>query len=351
MIENQGPQRKSRIVPMFLFLVLVFIVALGGTFLGMQLFGDSSPEGGRSGSVPQVVTVEIIITTTPNPSPQVIVVTATNQAGQVELPDGLAVASNVSGAQADATIDPANLGASGANVDSVDSDAQVASVNGTTLPENCILHTIVDGDTPFGIAEQYGANPFLMLEANNLTDETAALLQIGDTLLVPLEGCPVELPPTETPTPAPSDTPDPDSITATSETTEEPTSEFTPTIAPSPTITLAPTAENAQIEIIEVEGIGDITAEGIRLRNTGNTINVTGWKLTDGQGNEFLFSEQLLFSNAEVTIYTRNGTNTPVSLFWGLDESIWEEGDVLTITDSTNLIQANLRLPEEIDLE
>ena len=346
MIDKQRPQQKSRIVPMLLFLVLVFIVALGGTFLGMQLFG-SNPTEGRSGSVPKVVTVEIIITTTPNPSPQIIVVTATNEVGQVELPDGLAVASNASGTQTAATIDPANLGASGATIDA----AQAAAVRGTLLPENCVLHTIVEGDNPFGIAEQYGANPFLMLEANNLTEETSSLLQIGDTLIVPLEGCPIELPPTETPTPLPSNTPDPDSITPTSEATEEVNPRFTPTIAPSPTITLAPTAVNAQIEIIDVEGIGDITAEGIRLRNKGNTINVTGWKLTDAQGNEFSFPEQLLFSNAEVTIYTRNGTNTPVALFWGLDEPVWEEGDVLTLTDSTNLIQANLRLPEEIDLE
>jgi Lamin Tail Domain/LysM domain len=347
MIEQQRPKQKSRLFPMLLFLVLVFIVALGGTFLGMQLFG-SNPSEGRSGTIPQVITVEVIITTTPNPSPQVIVITATNQAGQVELPDGLAVANNVSGVQPGATIDPANLGASGANVDTA---AQVAGTNGTTLPENCILHSIVDGATPFGIAEQYGANPFLLLEANNLTEDTAALLQIGDTLIVPLEGCPVELPPTETPIPPPSNTPDPDSATATAEATEELAFEFTPTITPSPTITLAPTAENAQIEIVDVEGIGDITAEGIRLRNTGNTINVTGWKLTDANGNEFLFPEQLLFSNAEVTIYTRNGTNTPVALFWGLDDPVWEEGDVLTLTDSTEQVQANLRLPEEINLE
>ena len=116
-------------------------------------------------------------------------------------------------------------------------------------------------------------------------------------------------------------------------------------------ITLAPTAETAQIEIIDVESIGDITAEGIRLRNKGNTINVTGWTLTDAQGNEFAFPEQLLFSNAEVTIYTRSGTNTPVALFWNLDEAVWEEGDVLTLIDSTDQVQATLRLPDEIDLE
>lgn len=348
MIEEQRPKRKSRVVPMLLFLILVFIVAVGGTYLALQVFGNGE-DAGRSSSVPQIVTVEIIITTTPNPSPQVLIITATNQPGQVEIPDSLAVASNASGTlQPGATLDATNLGASGANVDP---DAQAAEINGTALPQNCILHTIVEGDTPFGIAEQYGANPFLMLEANDLTEEESSLLQIGDTLLVPLEGCELDLPPSPTPLPPPSNTPNEDEQTATAEVTEEPTLEFTPTITPSPTITLAPTAQNAQIEIVDVEGIGDITAEGIRLRNTGNTINVTGWTLVDASGNEFSFPEQLLFSNAEVTIYTRSGTNTPVALFWGLDEPVWEEGDVLTLVDSTEQVQATIRLPEEIDLE
>lgn len=351
MIERQRPKKRSSFVPMLMFLVLVFVVAIGGTFLGFQLFGDTS--AGSSNVVPEVVTVAVVITTTPNPSPQIIVVTATDRPGQVELPDGLSIDSNTSGTtQTNATLDPESLGASGADVDDT-AGAQAAEINGTALPENCILHTLVDGDTPFGVAEQYGANPFLLMEANNLTDDTASLLQIGDTMIVPLEGCPVELPPTETPTPTASNTPDPSIPTDTPEATAEVTDEAeeTATITPSPTITLAPTATNAQIEIVSADGIGDITAEGIRLRNTGNTINVTGWTLEDAEENVFSFPEQLLFSNAEVTIYTRSGTNTPVALFWGLDEPIWEEGDVLTLIDSTNQVQATIRIPEEIDLE
>ncbi len=351
MIERQRPQKRNRIVPMFLFLILVFIVALGGTFLGFQLFGGNS-ESGSSNTLPQVVTVAVVITTTPNPSPQVLVVTATDQPGQVELPDGLAVASNASGVtQPNATIDAESLGAEGADVD--DTSAQAAEISGTALPENCIIHILVEGDNPFGVAEQYGANPFLLLEANGLTLETSSLLQIGDELLVPLEGCPVDLPPTETPVPTATNTPDPSIPTDIPEVTEEATEDVdtTPTLAPTATITLAPTATNAQIEIVSADGIGDITAEGIRLRNTGNTINVTGWTLEDAEGNVFAFPEQLLFSNAEVTIYTRSGTNTPVALFWGLDEPIWGEGDVLTLIDSTAQVQATIRIPDEIDLE
>lgn len=343
MIE-QRPKRRSG-VPMVLFLVLVFFVAVGGTFLGFQLFGGERSSDDSSGL--KVITVEVLITTTPNPTQAVLIVTATDQPGQVTLPTGLAGTLNTSGTQIAgvSTIDPANLDAEGANVDA--SSQSVAG--GTPLPENCILHVIVEGDTPFGVAEQYGANPFVMLDANGLTEEDATFLQIGDTLLVPLEGCDIDLPPSATPLPTQTDTPDPSVPTATAEVTEEP--EFTPTITPTPTITLAPTATNAQIAIVDVESAGDITAEGIRLRNTGNTINVTGWSLTDAEGNTFSFPEQLLFSNAEVTIYTRAGTNTPVALFWGLDEAIWDEGDVLTLIDANDNVQATIRLPSEIDLE
>lgn len=342
MIERRQEKRSSRGRGSTLtFLVIVFVVALGGTFLGFRLFGGGGEGSASDSGVPRVITVEVLITTTPNPSPQVLIITATDLPGRVTVPVDIAP-NTTPGSNAGPTIDPSNVGASGAGVDS---EASAQLLGGTALPENCIAHELVDGDTPFGVAEQYGANPFLLMEVNGLDDDTASLLQIGDVLIVPLEGCNYNVPPTPTDAPEPTNTLDP------SEVTEEPTLEFTPTITPTATITLAPTATNAQIEIVDVEGAGDVTAEGIRLRNNGNTINVTGWTLTDAEGNTFSFPEQLLFSNAEVTIYTRAGTNTPVALFWGLDEAVWTEGDVLTLIDANDDIQASIRLPSDIDLE
>jgi hypothetical protein len=64
-----------------------------------------------------------------------------------------------------------------------------------------------------------------------------------------------------------------------------------------------------------------------------------------------VFTQQLLFSNAEVTIYTRSGTNTPIALFWGLDEPVWgDAGEILTLRDANGDVQASLRLSAPIDL-
>lgn len=333
-------QRSSggSFVFMAVFLVLVFVVALGGTFLGLQIFGGAASDEDR---VPRLITVEVIITATPDPNatPLVRIITATLQPGQVQLPTEVAGSLAGGGTPlAAATIDPTIIGA----------DAAVG-LTATVLPPNCILHTVVSGDTPFGIALQYGANPFDMLAINGLTEETATQLQLGQVLIVPLPGCALEpavlqalgADGDETPTATSTDsddedaTPDPDALPS-----------------PTPTLTLVPTAVNAQIEIVEVLNAGDITAEGVRIRNLGNSVNVTGWQLSDLDGNVYQFPEQILFSNAEITIYTRAGQNTPVALFWGLDTAVWSEpGDILTLTDARGQVQATLRLPSPVDLE
>jgi LysM repeat protein len=61
---------------------------------------------------------------------------------------------------------------------------------------------VIAGDSIGSIAEQYGADMFEVMAANNLDENSAALLQIGQTLIIPVEGCVVENSPlisTETP--------------------------------------------------------------------------------------------------------------------------------------------------------
>lgn len=342
------PEKSKRGISfrsMLFFLILVFLVALGGGFLGMQLAGNT-PSSEQASS--RIITVEVRITNTPDPNvtPLIQIVTATPLSGQ---PTAFAtsVAGNVTSSAVD-SVDLTNNPPPTLNPTLLGDGASPLSLTATALPPGCILHELVEGDTPFGVAAQYeGADPFLLMEVNGLDDETAAFLQIGDVLIVPLEGCAIEALPVPSlltdSTDIPEETDEPDI-----EATEEP--DNTPTPSPSPTITLAPTASDAQVDIVDVINAGDITAEGIRLRNTGNTVNVTGWTLSDDDGNEFTFPEQLLFSNAEVTINTRAGENTPIALFWGLDTPVWDEGDILTLRDNTGNVQATLRLPAPVGL-
>ena len=322
MIKKQEPQRRYSILPRLFPLFLIFMAAVSGTYLALQLFGRNS-DANPASRIPQIVTVEIIITATPDPSRQQIALTATSPPGQVELPADLTIAD----ADPNATIDPARLNAVG-----LGSSAPNAQRDETVLPTSCIVHSVVSGDTVSGLAQQYGVNYFLMLDVNNLTEATAAYLQIGDTLLVPLEGCATESQSTATPS--------------------RPSGSAAASGDAAPTMTLASPAETAQIEIIEVEGIGDITAEGVRLRNTGtDPINLTGWNLTAADGSRFSFPEFVLFSNTEITLYTRSGADTGDALFWGKDQPVWQDGDVLTLTDSAGHVQASIRIREIIELE
>ncbi len=315
-----------------------FLMALAGTGLAIMLFGN--PAEAANAQV-RIVTVEVLITATPDPNATVpvIIVTATPDRTQVAVPNSVAQDANstpVTGPTIDVTAlaaNPVEAGSSQLN-----------------LPQNCILHTIAAGDTPFGIAQQYGANGFTIMQVNNLDDVAATRLQIGDVLIVPLEGCPLDQLPNYRPQSqiVSADVANPQ-VTVNAEATEDPAPAGTP--APNATITLAPTAANAQVVISSINRPGDITAEGITIRNTGATVNLTGWTLRDAEGNTYTFREFILFSNAEVTVFTRAGQNTPIALYWGRDTAVWgDAGDVAILSDARGNVQASTRVSTLIEL-
>ena len=233
-----------------------------------------------------------------------------------------------------------------------------AQAAGPSLPENCIEHVIASGEFPSLIAERYEVNIFTLLAVNGLDEQTSTLLQIGDVLIVPLEGCPVENFIQESQTvqeemDTPADESEPAAGVAQQLGRTNPdgqpmsTPESTVQATPTPTRTLAPTAENAQVEIVQVIGAGDITREAVEIRNNGALIDVGGWTLSDGDGNEFVFpGTQRLFSGGGVTVHTQRGENSPIAYYWGRDEAVFQPGDTITLTDRDGNIQASLRLPE-----
>lgn len=326
-------------------LIMIAILVAIGFALGQLLplgGGGASPQS----AAPQIITVPVLITATtdPNETPLVTVVTATPGEGTsiAALPTGLLEEEGDQATRpAPATLDPALL----------DADS-VLQATVTALPENCILHVMEDGDTPFGVAEIYEANPFDLMEINGLDDESARFLDIGDVLIVPLEGCP--LTPEDVAAVAGIDEETEEAVDTldaevTEEATDEATEEAEPTVAP--TITLPPTAVNAQVEIVRVIGAGDITSEGIEIRNTGGVVDLTGWTLEDSEGNVFTFPEQRLFTNGLVTVYTRRGTNTPIALYWGRSQAVWgDSGDTVTLSDDDGEAQATLRLQTPVNL-
>ncbi|MBK8027322.1 MAG: lamin tail domain-containing protein [Chloroflexi bacterium] len=322
------------------YILLTVIVTLAVTFGAMTFINSRAPQ-----SEPEqiVITVPILVTATPNPdaSPQVIVVTATFLPGTpavVSLPTGLLETASANSALTPrgpaATLDPTIVAGGG----------ELLASTAAALPPNCVLHTLAEGDTPFAVAEQYGVNGFDLLAVNGLTEETSVFLQIGETLIIPLEGCELTaaaLEATEAATALPSNTPAP--------TGTPPTATFTPSQSPTPSATpsatLPPTAVNAQVEIVRAVSPGALTSEGIEIRNNGAVIDLNEWTLRDGQGNVYTFPEQRLFQGGLVTVFTRTGDDTAIALFWDRDAAVLESGDTLTLTDNNGRVQSTYRVP------
>lgn len=327
-------RRGSVLVLVIINVIVTVVVAYGAIQFFNSRSGSQSPQQ-------VVITVPVLITSTVNPevTENVRIITATplpGTPGIVALPTGLLEELEGTAAVV-ATIDPALLEGSSALQETA-----------TALPANCVLHTVVEGDTPFGIAEQYGVDGNELMAVNELDETTASFMQIGDVLIVPLEGCSLTASALQA-LDAGGSTEEVDVSAVTEEATDElvatlpPTSAVTPTRTP--TATLPPTATNAQVEIVRVLSPGDINAEGVDIRNNGAVVDLTGWELANSTGETYAFPQQRVFTGGVLTIYTRVGTDTPSAKFWGLDTAVWESGETLTLTDADGRVQSTYRVP------
>lgn len=327
------------------FVIINVFVSLGVVLIVLSALNRN--QGGSSQTV--LVTVPLIITATPDPNagPTLIIVTATPRPGEVILPTDLQT--EIALAETDApipTIDATIL-------------AQDSSLQSTTtaLPTNCIPYVLQEGDTPFAIAVEYGVDFEEFMAVNGLTDETASFLQIGQVLVVPLEGCALtasalsasqtatfQPTATDTPTESPfTDTPEP---SETAEPSTTPTRTRTPTATHTPTVTIPPTAENAQVSIVQVRDPGNVTAEGVEIRNNGPVIDLSGWTLLDSDGEEYTFpNERRLFQGGLLTVYSRVGEDTAIALFWDRTDAVWESGETVTLLDDDGRAQSVFEIP------
>jgi LysM repeat protein len=239
--------------------------------------------------------------------PSAMVITATPEGEEgVAVPDVTAVA----------TLDPALL-------PDIPTDLPPGTPSATPRDDGCIRHEVVAGDTIIGIAQQYGVFPGDILLANDLDEDH--ILQIGEVFIIPVEGCDV----LNTPTPIPIPTNTPFELTRSA-----------------PTVTAAPTAANAQIEIVDVRFAGNVNSEEVEIRNLGNVVNLQGWRLVNEQGDSFLFPEFRMQPGSRVRIFTRQGPTTPAALYWGRETPAWQDGELVSLMDANGQLQAAFRIGE-----
>ena len=297
-----------------LFLILNALV----TFAVMLLFNMFLTGQPSAAPTPPVQMLQVVVTATPDPNqpPAVTVVVVTATGSRLAAQPTTGLDPNVP------TLDPAQLPPSlntpAVSANSAGETSTPAQDVISTDPNGCPLYTIKAGDFPGRVANQFGVAVGDLLAANDLTEQDATRLQIGQTLVIPVNGCGLK------PTGAP---------------TETPTKIVVPT-KPA-TATLAPTSASTELEVVQVINAGDITSEGVEIRNRSqDVVEIANWTLSDGQGNTFTFPSYQMFGGRRVIIYTRAGSNTPVALFWGLTKPVWNAPNaVITITDDKGVVK------------
>lgn len=166
-------------------------------------------------------------------------------------------------------------------------------------------HVIQFGDALSTIAFNYGVTIEALMEANGI--ENANLIQVGQTLIIPI-----------------------------------PT--LTPTITPTPTITSTPIIP-PKFEIVELIGRGDLANEAVVIENQGRALSIAGWTLRDQQGNIYLFANLFLGTGGRIQVHTGTGQDAPGHLYWGRSTAVWQEaGDTIVLADDKGVIYADLEL-------
>jgi LysM repeat protein len=190
-------------------------------------------------------------------------------------------------------------------------DRAVPTMTPTTAPSPTPhTYTVRVGDTLSDIAEFLDVSVEALMTANRLADANA--LTAGQVLIVP-EGESAAL--GSTPLPA-----------------------STNPVEPSP-------AAVGQVVINAVESAGNLQSESVRLLNTGGEVSMAGWRLEDGAGHTYTFPEFTFYSTGAIDVHTRQGTDTTIDLYWGLQDPLWVPGKVITLRDSSGAIQSNFKIP------
>jgi len=74
-------------------------------------------------------------------------------------------------------------------------------------------------------------------------------------------------------------------------------------------------------------------------------LGLANWQLKDDNGNTFTFPQITLYTDGAIQVHTASGTDTPVDLYMGLRDSIWESGESARLFDPQDNLRAIYRVP------
>jgi LysM repeat protein len=193
-------------------------------------------------------------------------------------------------------------------------DAAAADTAAADAP---VVHTVQAGDTLNRISQQYDVSVEDIMAANNLTDPN--VIGVGDSLTIPVGGLP-------TPT-----VPAPTAIAA----------------MPSPIPTEAVAAGQGEIAVTGITDPGALATESVQIVNNGaERQSLLGWTVRDEDNNAYTFGDVSIFGEgAGILLHSRAGSDSPLELFWGLEEPAWRSGETLTLWDAAQQVVATYVVP------
>ena len=102
------------------------------------------------------------------------------------------------------------------------------------------------------------------------------------------------------------------------------------------------------IEVIQVSNVfaaGDVENELVIIERVGEgDLNLLNWQIIDEDNNAFVFPSIELVKG-QISIYSRSGTNSVNTLFWGSGEAIWSSGETVRVFDSAGQERAVFVIP------
>jgi LysM repeat protein len=203
-----------------------------------------------------------------------------------------------------------------------------------------LIHIVQSGETISGLSQKYDVPAQDIIAVNQIQNPN--FLQLGTELVIPLGGPAEEATPTLTPVPTPTETPipfePPPALTATA--AAESIAAETPAALPA--------SGELQVEISEVLGAGDVTAERVIVANVGERLaDMQGWTLSDAGGNVYTFANFRLWKGGSAIVHTGIGEdgNPPANFYWGKLEAIWAPGEVATLRDRDRQVIGTYTVP------
>lgn len=199
------------------------------------------------------------------------------------------------------------------------------SGSATTTPQVTEMeYTVESGDTLGAIAVKFDVTVAEIMETNDIADPDQ--LVVGQVLIIRRAAVGAS-----------------DHTALPPEDLETTTQAATPVQA---TSTPPPLTGESQVVIDSVIGVGDLESERVFLKRVGpGEISMAGWQLESDSGDVYIFPQITLFENGAVYVYTREGSITAVTLYWGLDYSIWESDMTVVLRDAQGEVHDSYTIP------